>query len=81
MHWQDLVLAGASLAFIIALIPTVLSGHRKPAISTSILNSVVSFIIAVVYVTLHLWFAGSTTAINGVLWLVIAVQTRALRTS
>lgn len=79
MHWQDLALTAASLVFIIALIPTVLSDTQKPALSTSILNAAVSTGIAIVYVTLHLWFAATTTGVNGVLWLAIGLQTFALR--
>lgn len=79
MHWQDLALTGASLVYIVALLPTALSPHRKPAISTSLMNAAVSATIAVVYLTLHLWFAAATTGINGALWLVIGMQTLALR--
>ena len=79
MHWQDWALATASLIFITALVPTVVARESKPAISTSILNALVSGSIAAVYLTLSLWFASATTAINGFLWLVIAVQTRALK--
>lgn len=79
MTWQDLALTVASLVFIVALIPTVLSANQKPALSTSIMNAVVSASIAIVYVTLHLWFAAATTGLNGVLWLAIGIQTLALR--
>jgi hypothetical protein len=79
MHWQDWALATASLIFIIALIPTVRARESKPAISTSIVNALVSASIAGVYLTLSLWFASATTAVNAFLWLVIAVQTRVLK--
>lgn len=79
MHWQDLALTVASLIFIIALVPTVLSHDQKPALSTSVMNAAVSTGIAIVYVTLHLWFAAATTALNGILWLVIGIQTISLR--
>jgi hypothetical protein len=79
MHWQDWALATASLVFITALIPTVLARESKPAISTSILNALVSASIAGIYLTLSLWFASATTAVNAFLWLVIAVQTRTVR--
>jgi hypothetical protein len=79
MHWQDLALTLASLTFIVALFPTVLSRDQKPALSTSILNAAVSFAIAIVYLTLPFWFAAATTGVNGALWLVIGVQTLALR--
>ena len=78
MRWQDWALAAASLCFVAALVPTVMSKQRKPALSTSVMNATVSGVIALVYLTLSLWFAAATTAINAVLWLVIAVQTRIL---
>jgi uncharacterized membrane protein len=80
MHWQDWALACASFVFIIALVPTVLSADRKPAISTSVLNAAVSASVALVYLTLSLWFAAITTAANAVLWVTIALQTYALHT-
>lgn len=79
MHWQDWALTAASLTFILALIPTVVAREHKPALSTSVLNATVSFSIAVVYLTLSLWFAAATTAVNAVLWMVIGVQTHRLR--
>ena len=79
MHWQDLALTVASVIFIIALIPTVLSAVQKPALSTSVMNAAVSTGIAIVYLSLHLWFAAATTGANGFLWLVIGAQTWVLR--
>jgi hypothetical protein len=78
MCWQDLVLTIASLAFLVALVPTVLSGDPKPALTTGVLNAVVSAVIATVYLTLQLWFAAGTTGMNAFLWLVIALQTFSL---
>jgi hypothetical protein len=75
MHWQDIALTVASLVFIVALLPTVVSRTSKPVLSTSVLNAAVSFGIAIVYATLHLWFAALTTGINGTLWMTIAMQT------
>lgn len=81
MHWQDWALTAAALTFIVALIPTLLAKEQKPALSTSVMNSTISGGIAVVYLSLSLWFAALTTAANCVLWLAIAVQTRSLRRS
>ncbi|MDQ2742740.1 MAG: hypothetical protein M3Z66_10675 [Chloroflexota bacterium] len=79
MHWQDLALTTATIFFIIALIPTILSRDQKPALATSVLNATISAIIAAVYLSLHLWFATATTAVNSALWLLISVQTIAAR--
>jgi hypothetical protein len=79
VHWQDWALTGAALIYIFALIPTVLSRIYKPALTTSVLNAAVSAGIAAVYVTLSLWFASATTAANAALWLIIAIQSYAIR--
>jgi uncharacterized protein YqhQ len=79
MRWQDPALTMASLVFIVALIPTVLAKQSKPHVSTSLMNAAVSAFIAVVYLTLSLWFAAATTAINAALWLTLALQVLAPR--
>lgn len=73
MHWQDVVITVGQIIFIIALIPAVKHQH-KPPFPTSILNAIVLFSFAIVYITLSLWFASITTAIVGFLWLVLALQ-------
>ncbi len=78
MRWQDWALATASLVFIVALVPTIVSRERKPALSTSVMNAAVSASIALVYSTLSLWFATATTAVNAALWFWISLQTRSL---
>jgi len=79
VHWQDVVLAGATAAFIIALMPTVLSRTDKPALPTSVLTTVILFVVTVAYVTLGLWLTSAFTAFEGVLWAVITLQTLRLR--
>lgn len=73
MHWQDVVLTIGQIIFIVALFPSILS-KDKPALQTSILTSVVSFSIAIVYVTLSIKLAAISAGINGLLWLILAVQ-------
>jgi hypothetical protein len=73
MHWQEVVLTIGQVIFLIALVPSILS-KDKPALQTSILTSTVAFSIAVVYVTLDIRFAAFSAALNGTLWLVLAVQ-------
>jgi hypothetical protein len=75
MHWQDIVLTTGQILFIIALLPAIRHTH-KPPFSTSILNAVVLFSFAVVYITLSLWFAACTTIVVGILWLFLAIQKR-----
>lgn len=78
MHWQEIVLTIGQIIFIAALFPSILS-EDKPALQTSILTSAVAFSIAVVYVTLSIPFAAISAALNGALWLVLAVQKLRMR--
>jgi hypothetical protein len=73
MHWQDPVLTAAQAVFIVALFPSILS-KDKPALATSLMNGAVTAGIALVYISLFLWFAAITAAINSMLWLVLAAQ-------
>ncbi len=73
MHWQDVVLTIGQIIFIVALFPSILS-KDKPALQTSLLTSAVSLSIAVVYLSLAVPFAAISAAMNGTLWLVLAVQ-------
>ncbi len=73
MHWQEVVLTIGQVIFIVALFPSILS-KDKPALQTSMLTAAVAFSIAVVYVTLSVPFAAISAALNGMLWLVLAIQ-------
>ncbi len=79
MHWQDLALAVGAIFFIIVLIPTLVSKTEKPALWTSIGNSVVLALMATVYFSLSLWFAGVTTIASFLCWVALTVQTLRLR--
>lgn len=71
--WQDVVLAICQLAFVPAMVPTLL-GPDKPALSTSVMNAVIVTTIATTMATLGLWFAVSTAALIALIWAVLAVQ-------
>jgi len=73
MVWQDFVLTSGSIAFIIALAPSVLS-KDKPALTTSLLTGTVLAIYAFVYVTLSLWLTTITVAITSLTWFILAYQ-------
>ena len=73
MSWQDLVLTVGQVIFVIALLPTVV-GRDKPALQTSVLTSAVSFSFMAVYISLSVPFASLTAALNGTMWLVLALQ-------
>ena len=73
MVWQDWVLATGAIAFIVALVPSVLS-KDKPALTTSLLTGTVLAIYAIVYVTLSLWLTTITVAITSLTWFILAYQ-------
>ncbi len=73
MHWQDVVLTIGQIIFIIALFPSIV-GKDKPALQTSILTSAVAFSVAIVYITLSVQFAAISAGLNGIFWLILAVQ-------
>lgn len=72
-HLQDFILTVGTLAFIVALIPTIRSS-AKPALSTSLLTLGVLLIFSAVYASLGLWFSAATAIANGACWLILAVQ-------
>lgn len=71
--WQDTVIAICNLAFVPAMLPTIL-GKDKPALSTSVLNAIIVSIIAFALATLNLWFAFATATIIALIWTILAVQ-------
>lgn len=71
--WQDTVIALCQLAFLPSMLPTLL-GEDKPALTTSIMNSVIVCIIVLTFVTLELWFSVITGAITASIWTILAVQ-------
>ncbi|MEK7451113.1 MAG: hypothetical protein AAB662_04215 [Patescibacteria group bacterium] len=73
MVWQDIVLTFGQILFIIALFPSVI-GKSKPALSTSLLTGFVLAVFSLIYITLHLWFAATTTSIASLTWFILAYQ-------
>lgn len=72
-HWQDVVLATSFLVFNIALLPSVFGKH-KPALGTSILTAAFLIPGLIVYANLSLWYSTIMTAINLILWVILAFQ-------
>jgi hypothetical protein len=73
MRWQDLILTIAQIVFLIALFPSVFS-KDKPALKTSVINSVMSVGVMLVYFSMSLCFAAALIGINAFLWFVLAMQ-------
>ena len=73
MAWQDFVFAGGQWVFIIALLPSIL-GKDKPALSTSVMTSVVLVAFAVSFATLSLWISAVSTACSAAAWVILGIQ-------
>lgn len=73
--WQDKVIAVCQLAFLPAMIPTLI-GKDKPSFSTSVMNALIVGIIAVTMATLDLWLSVFTGTIILIIWIILAIQMR-----
>ena len=73
MHWQDLVFAVGGGVFVVGLVPS-LHAPAKPALLTSLTigSGLAAFVVC--YLTLHLWLAALTTALQVVAWYILALQ-------
>lgn len=71
--WQDAILTGGSLIFMLALLPSVW-GEDKPAPWTSLFTAATLYLFAGVDLTLGLMFTALTTAGTASLWLVLLIQ-------
>lgn len=73
MTWQDFVLAGLQVAFIIALFPS-LASDDKPHPKTSAMTGIALLVMAFTFATLRLYWAAATAFICGASWLVLLYQ-------
>lgn len=73
MQWQDIVIAVCQLCFIPAMLPTVF-GTDKPALSTSVLNAIITTTIMSCLASLRLWFAAASAVPIALIWATLAVQ-------
>lgn len=73
MIWQDAVIALVIAMFTISVIPMVRSDFTPPY-ATSIMMTVGSVILGVVYITLSLWLSLSVEVISTLLWGTLVYQ-------
>ena len=73
MHWQDWVFAIGGLLVLVSLVPTI-RAEQKPALTTSLMTTVLVFIFASTMVTLGLILAAVTNYGISAAWGVLAVQ-------
>lgn len=78
MLWQDFVLAIVNLVFGYALIPQVYEGFKKRKglvnLQTSFLTSICMYTVAIVVLTLHLYFTAAIDIIIGTFWVILFFQ-------
>jgi len=73
MHWQDWIFSVGQIIFLIALIPT-LKGKDKPALTTSVVTTIILVVFAITYLSLNLWYSGVSSVAMTIAWGVLAVQ-------
>ena len=73
MIWQDAILGGGGLGFLLALIPSLLSPN-KPSVWTSLATGSILVAYTVAEISLGLPFAAATSAATASLWFVLAAQ-------
>ena len=74
MTWQSDVLALVQLAFVLALVPTLLNRRARVPRASSLVTAAGLFAVATVYATLELWTAVAMAALSATAWTFIAVR-------
>ena len=72
-EWQDLVLMIGGFGFFIALLPSVF-GERKPERLSSIIAGSILLTFGIVFATLDLWLAFTSTILVSITWFILAIQ-------
>jgi len=70
--WQDTVLAVCGFVFAIALIPTCVDKRSKVHLGTSLLNTNLLLVNAIVYASLGLWYSFASCLLVSLQWAYIA---------
>lgn len=73
-RWPDWLLAGANVAFLVALVPTLL-GPGKPALATSASTAALLAACALAYVRLGAWQGALAALATALAWGWLAWQT------
>jgi hypothetical protein len=69
--WQDFVISGVGVVFIIALLPAVLK-RQPPPVSTGLITGSGLATLAFVFATLSLWFSVVVQGLTAALWYLLA---------
>ena len=71
--WQDWVLMIGGFGFLVGLLPSLI-GNNKPEKLSSIITGTILLIFGVVYATLGLWMAFTSTMLVSGAWFLLAIQ-------
>lgn len=75
MIWQDILISAVQAMLAIGLIPAVIH-HHKPPLATSLTTALGMGAFAIAFATLGLWWSTIMSAVQLVLWVVLALQKR-----
>lgn len=75
MIWQDVLIASAQAMLAVGLLPA-LFHHHKPPLTTSAVTALGMAAFVVAFATLSLWWSTAMSAIQLVLWSILALQKR-----
>jgi hypothetical protein len=73
MQWQDWVLSVGAFAILVSLVPTI-RGEQKPALTTSIMSTVIVATFGVTMATLGLWLSALANVLISAAWALLAYQ-------
>lgn len=74
MLWEDIVIGGSQLSFLVGLIPTILSRDEKPPLSTSLTTAFFMSVLVAPSVSLGLYSSVVVTTALAIGWWIIAWQ-------
>lgn len=73
-RWRDYTLFAGQIAFLIALVPTVV-GDSKPEFSTCLITATGMTVFTYVYATVNWWWTTAIASLVTLLWWTLVVQT------
>lgn len=73
MPWQDWVLSLGGFVILLSLVPTI-RGDQKPALTTSVMTTVIVGVFTVTMATLGLWLSAVANGGIAIAWSVLALQ-------
>lgn len=73
MIWQDILIGSTQAMLAIGLVPAVIH-HHKPPLATALVTALGMAAFAIAFATLGLWWSTAMSAVQLVLWGILAVQ-------